>query len=88
MNIVHSPRELIKITQMKDGAIYSTRSLGLWYVPMGTNFKNDLITKAKEFFSAFPLLTRTPAVSALSKTRFPRYRDPSRATGRASRLEH
>ena len=40
MNIVHSPRELIKITQMKDGAIYSTKSLGLWYVPLGSEGEN------------------------------------------------
>ena len=40
MKIVHSPRELIKITQMKDGAVYSTKSLGLWYVPLGSEGTN------------------------------------------------
>jgi hypothetical protein len=40
MDIVHSPRELIKITKIKDSAIYSTKSLGLWYVPLGSKGTN------------------------------------------------
>ena len=32
--IVHSVRELIKVTEHKGGSVYKTESLGLWYIPI------------------------------------------------------
>ena len=33
--IAHSVRELIKVTEVIDSAIFRTKSLGLWYIPLG-----------------------------------------------------
>ena len=34
--VAHSIRELIKVTEIKDAGVYKTKSLGLWYIPLGT----------------------------------------------------
>ena len=33
--IAHSVRELIKVTEVIDSSIFRTKSLGLWYIPLG-----------------------------------------------------
>ena len=46
--IMHAVRELWKITEIRHGDIYGTKSLGLWYVPLDTNMATSSMATAKE----------------------------------------
>ena len=45
--VPHSVRQLLKITETKDNAIYSTEDLGLWYIPLGGS-TSERATMAKQ----------------------------------------